>query len=31
MMPAARIAFESRERLTISIICLKPLPTSPTT
>ena len=31
MMPAARMAFESRERLTISIICLKPLPTSPTT
>ena len=31
MSPAARIAFDSREPLTISIICLKPDPRSPTT
>src|SRR5260370_35862354 len=31
MIPAARIALERRERLTISIICLKPRPMSPTT
>ena len=31
MMPAARIALDRREPLTISIICLKPESSSPTT